>query len=890
MSKPASTSLPDGRCSGPRWWGLALALLAVLLALFHRSFDPGAFLFSSDGPLGANAASFAGMPEAFTGMWNDLNWLGGPAGSAFPSTTYFLLWLFGPLFFAKFYAPVCLLILGLSAWLFFRQLRFRPLTCLLGGIAAALNTDFFSYACWGLGTLALAVAATFLALAALVTPATEKRWLKDGLAGMAIGMAVMEGFDSGAILSLYVAAFVLFQAWQAGGFAALGRGAARLTLVAAMAGFIAAQALTILVGTQIIGVVGMEQDQPSREQRWDQATQWSLPVAETARTVVAGLYGYRMDTPEGGNYWGRVGEMPGNRDLMRRHSGAGHYAGVPVVLLALFGLVQSLRRKDGPLREEERRWVWFWGVAAVASLALAWGRHAPFYQIVYALPYFSTIRNPIKFLHPFSLALVILFAYGLDAFWRLYADKAANVAGGLKASLASWWRQATVVERRWFAGLGLGAGACLLIWLMYGSSRGSLRTHLMQVVPADEKTAGLMAGHSVAEAGWSVLFLLLTGGCLLLIASRILSGARARWGALFLGLLVTADLARANSPWVSYWNFGDKYAPNSLTRFLGEHPGQHRVQMLPNQLWAQPELFQPLQQAGLLNYVQILLQLYRGDWLQHGFRYYNIQSLDLVQEPRTTAENDLFRKAFTGRGIEGEVRLWELTNTRYIFALGGDVVTILNQLLDPARQRLRVHTPFTVEQTTVGGPIAVKTNAVGPFALLEFTGALPRAALYPQWQVQTNDAVTLQRLADPLWKPERSVIVADPLPFTPAPAMATNAPRGAVEFLSYAPKRILLKADATQPSVLLLNDKHDPDWQVTVDGERADLLRCNFLMRGVFLEAGAHEVEFRYTPVKGPLLVSLLAVAIAFALVGLVMVEARRKRAAAPAEPSRFIP
>ncbi|MCB1126369.1 MAG: hypothetical protein KDM81_07735, partial [Verrucomicrobiae bacterium] len=531
--------------------------------------------------------------------------------------------------------------------------------------------------------------------------------------------------------------------------------------------------------------------------------------------------------------------------------------------------------------------VWFWGLAAVISLALAWGRHAPFYQIVYALPYFSTIRNPIKFLHPFSLALVILFAYGLDAFWRMYADQAASTAGGLKAAIAGWWRKAAVAERRWFSGLGLGSGVCLLLWLMYGSSRGSLRTHLMQVVPTDEKTADLMARHSTSEAGWSVLLLLLTGVCLLLVASRILSGARARWAAALLGLLVAGDLLRANHPWVTYLDFADKYTPNGLTRFLGEHPEQHRVRLLPagaDGLWAQPELFEPLRQAGLIQYVQILLQLYSGDWLQHGFRYYNVQSLDVVQEPRVTAENALYRQAFKNRGIEGEFRMWELTNTRYLFALGGDVVTILNQLLDPARQRLHVRLPFTVEQTTAGGPITVKTNAVGPFAVIEFTGALPRAALYSQWQVQTNDAVTLQQLADPLWEPHRSVIVAEAPPVAPAPPPSTSAAvsPGSVEFVSYAPKRVVLKAEAVQPSVLLLNDKHDPDWQVMVDGRPAPLLRCNFLMRGVFLDAGAHEVEFQYRPSTGPLLVSLLALALALALAGMVVAEARRRRGSLP--------
>jgi hypothetical protein len=397
---------------------IALALLlAVLYVLFAKSFQPDQILFSSDGPLGNNAAAYSALPEAFSGMWLDLNWVGGPGGSAFPSATYLLLWILGPLYFAKFYAPLSLLFLGLAAWVCFRQFGFRPFAVTLGALAAVLNTSFFSYACWGLGTVAFAVGWTFLALAALSTTATNRWWLKAILAGFATGMAVTEGFDQGAILSLFVAGYAWYRAWDDGaGRSPAGRwgvGALRTAVVAVAAAVIAAQALSVLIGTQVRGVAGMAQDQRTRAQRWDEATQWSLPKAETLRVIIPGLFGYRMDTPDGGNYWGRVGESPGRPGT--RHSGAGVYGGVLVSLLALFALCQSLRGAKSVLSERERRVVWFWSGALVVSLLLAWGRHAPFYQLFYALPYFSTIRNPIKFMHPFSVALVVLFGYGLHA-------------------------------------------------------------------------------------------------------------------------------------------------------------------------------------------------------------------------------------------------------------------------------------------------------------------------------------------------------------------------------------------------------------------------------------------------------------------------------------------
>jgi hypothetical protein len=56
-----------------------------------------------------------------------------------------------------------------------------------------------------------------------------------------------------------------------------------------------------------------------------------------------------------------------------------------------------------------------------------------------------------------------------------------------------------------------------------------------------------------------------------------------------------------------------------------------------------------------------------------------------------------------------------------------------------------------------------------------------------------------------------------------------------------------------------------------VDGKPADLLRCNFIVRGVFLAPGrGHRVEFRYQPpLIGPY-ISLASVLVASSLLGFV--------------------
>jgi hypothetical protein len=626
---------------------VGLPVLLVALALcFHSSLRSEEVLFSNDAPLGALKAYSDVASTFFTGAWHDLNWLGVEQPSLLPNITFAFYFLLGPLIYAKFFVPIALCILGLSAWVFFRQLRFRPWICAAGALAAALNMDSFSYACWGLPSVALAPALVFLALTAIHSAVESRTLLKAALSGMAVGMAVMEGFDVGAIFSLYVAAFTFFLAWiQPGSMPQrISQAIGRVALVAVFAVLLAAHALSTLIATQIQGVVGMGQDQQTREERWDQATLWSFPKIETLRLVVPGLFGYRMDTPGGGEYWGSVGQDPAVPGLLQalaspdekvrsqaaqelrvrqvRHSGSGEYAGVLVVLLACFALAQSLRKKDNPYSAVERRCVWFWSVATFLSLLLAFGRHAPFYRLVYALPYFSAIRNPIKFLHPLHLGLVVLFGYGLAALHRRYlavgADKmgtdgnapgrgrnaphhgvteskemggtapsrphrglgtGVNQPASMLDRLRTWWKRAVGFEKRWTMGTGVAIGASLLGWLLYASSRNDLVGYL-QGVGFGKTDAVAIAGFSFREAGEFVLFLALSAVSVTVVMSGAFAGGRAKWAGVMLGLLLALDLGRANAPWIIYYNYRERYASNPVIEFLRTQPYEKRVTAL----------------------------------------------------------------------------------------------------------------------------------------------------------------------------------------------------------------------------------------------------------------------------------------------------------------------
>jgi len=847
----ANTSSPQDR---PRQGLLILfgCLVVVLGFLFASSFRPEQALFANDGPLGAQASAIYKLPSAYFGIWSDQYWLGGNSGNYSPNFTGVLLWLLGPINFNKLYVPLAMFVLGLSAGYYFKRLGFKPAVCVLGGLAAALNSNFFSNACWGLSSRALSLAAIFLALAALqsgfTTSSAMRKLVLTILAGLGIGMSISEGGDNGAIFSLFVGAYAFYQCLFTGSPLGLRllQGAGRVAILIVFSAILAAQTLNVFVSTSVKGIVGVESNEMSPAQKWSWATQWSLPPVETLRVVVPGLFGYRMDTPDGGNYWGGVG-----RDLaydqthqgLARHSGAGEYAGVLVVLLAFWSLLNAARRTDSAFTPIEKKMIWFWGASAVVSLVISWGHHAPFYQFIYKLPFFSTIRNPMKFMHPCHLCLLILFGYGLQGIWRRYLEPAPAKSGPF--------------EKKWLLGSLAAVGLAVLALIVYAVSGEALVKQLMDNGFNDPSFARQMAQFSINEVKYSVFFLVASVIGVILIQRGVFAGPKARWAGVFLGALLVIDLARADAPWIKYFNYKDKYASNPALEVLATKPYEYRVTLSP---------FQTPGPFGLLS------QYYGGEWLQHQFPFFNIQSLDQPQEPRMPADKLAYRTALA----TNMVRLWELTNTRFICGAAGSFAAALNQQIDPAKRRFRAHTTFNlvtkpgVSQATSLEDFEVKQTPNDPFALIEFTGALPRAKLYANWQVQTNDMTALHTLADPAFDPAQSVIVGQAIP-TPTSTNAAS-PNVTAEIIHYSPKRIEVKTSSPVPSLLLMNNRFDDGWIVTVDGRPADLLRCNFLMQGVALPAQAQIVLFRYAPKSTIFFISFAAVLLGLALCGYLVV------------------
>jgi hypothetical protein len=189
------------------------------------------------------------------------------------------------------------------------------------------------------------------------------------------------------------------------------------------------------------------------------------------------------------------------------------------------------------------------------------------------------------------------------------------------------------------------------------------------------------------------------------------------------------------------------------------------------------------------------------------------------------------------------MRMWQITSTRYI--------------LGPREQfqSLASHPSLDFEGTfdASGGRFVFPGQPDSRYALISYRAALPRAQLYHDWDIVAREDA-LARLSESEFRPDLNVLVSGDV--------LDSAPGGGaspveVEFKGLSV--VTVTTTAEKAGVLLLNDKYDTDWRVTIDGKESTVLCCNYIMRGVFVPAGSHRIVFSYRPYLSRFMLGLSA-------------------------------
>lgn len=141
-----------------------------------------------------------------------------------------------------------------------------------------------------------------------------------------------------------------------------------------------------------------------------------------------------------------------------------------------------------------------------------------------------------------------------------------------------------------------------------------------------------------------------------------------------------------------------------------------------------------------------------------------------------------------------------------------------------------------------------------PLALVQQNGAawiyrrsrpMPLARLVYQWELIEDDDAAISRVHQPDFNPETMVILDQ----QPACGLSQSPPQlGTAELLERSDGSWRIRTSSDQPALLVLAETAFPGWQVTVSGQRADIMTAYSAVRAVCVPAGEHLVEWKFAP------------------------------------------
>ncbi|MDQ2808548.1 MAG: YfhO family protein [Chloroflexota bacterium] len=363
----------------------------------------------------------------------------------------------------------------------------------------------------------------------------------------------------------------------------------------------------------------------------------------------------------------------------------------------------------------------------------------------------------------------------------------------------------------------------------------------------------LLPADSAATATWTAALtrtaavLLPTGA--LLAALLVLGPRRPRWGrAALLGALVllAADLGQIHGSYNPTIDRAAYYPATPLTAFLRAQPGLFRYAALGWTLMPNTNLRYGL--ANFAGYDALLPRPYHQAVVRIdpqvpavGYTPYHI-----LQSP-----------------------LLNLFNVRYLIAPSSyDPNTPADPLVRPTDLPAGAAAGRWFQPIWAGDGVTVYENR----------RVLPRAWLTHQATVEADSAHRLALLTSPAFDGATTALLDAPLPpDQPLPSVSPPATADAVAVRRYDPEAVDIAGSSPAAGLLILADQAFPGWTATVDGRPAAIHTADHALRGVYVPAGSHLVQFRYQPASLRWGAAISGVAGLVAL-GLIALPRRRRR------------
>jgi hypothetical protein len=443
------------------------------------------------------------------------------------------------------------------------------------------------------------------------------------------------------------------------------------------------------------------------------------------------------------------------------------------------------------------------------GLFLALGKYNPLFRFAHwIIPGVNMIQFPVKFLCITSFALAVMAGKGLEC-----CSMAAHHQGRTRA-----------IARAVFCVL-----LCLAGLLTAGSFyKQQAYAFLGRLYPGGDYFTPL-AEQSLVDLfnGVSILAALLAA--FLCLAVLVWKKPRLTGGALVIALLLTfADLALVGKPRDEYLTASLINEKNDTVRFLEQDASLYRIYTIVRG---------DAERSFLHLYNRPFEPIYR--MLQRTLRpnmnmYHHISAAGEYAELLNRAFYDVFLRAENALKEENPAPA-ELAYSRPTLDLFN-----VKYLLSP----YALNDPH------------LKLVKDGPIRIYENPDALPRVFFVHRVAVAASEQAVLDMMQAPSFDPRQVACIspseAQKLPAGTAPeggaAENNHSPRS-IEVMTYGLNRIFLRVGDGRPGLMILADNYYPGWKALIDHRPAPVLRVDHTLRGVWVEAGVHDVQFEFKPI-----------------------------------------
>ena len=781
-------------------WTIVIILLALLLLFYHAIVFEGKTLLPPDTITAKSYKTFVdnALKDLDYPLWNPYIFSGMPSFASLSNTplvnivdtiiNYSLIAISKILPLTPFMRIIVnYLFLGLLMFLLLNSFKVNRYAALFAAVAVMFIPQFVAFSVFGHNSKILTIVLIPLIFWAVNQLLEKKNLLYFALAAMAFGLQLMRAhvqvcYYTYLLIGLYFIYYSIIEY----------KDTKKFDNILKSFGLLAGVVFTALLLSSVLYISIYEYSHYSIRGggttgglSYDYASSWSFAPAEMITFLIPSFYGFG-----GATYWGK---MPFTDYPL--------YMGIVVLFFAGLGLVIKRGRYNI-----------FFGIAALFSLIISFGKHLPIlYNPMFKfLPFFNKFRIPSMVHIILDISVIIIAALGFHYLMEL--KESAN-----KKLIQ---QKITLIKRYFYIFSGIGVLLLFFIILGKGTIFGwmiSSGRQLSTSAAAQEMAYQMALKDSVIM----LIFIGLSG-----FLSLFYMNGKLKQNLLGIAIIVllVVDL------WLIDFKLIDPkskvsetsfFKKNDIVTFLEKQSKPFRIfPVKTNQPGEKPDnwyMYHELE--NIYGYHAAKLKIYQ-------------ESLEAMQLPQNYLIK-YFKPSIDAQGrqsyqpkrpeevqvdlLYGHQAFLNMLNVKYIISA--------YPLPDTSCQMIhRGSSSFIYENKNV----------------------LPRAFFVDEIKTLQKKDDIFKLIKSKEFDPSKIAILEKNTNIN-----IEHDPNRTIEIVSKDLHKIKIKASVSKPALMVLSEIYYPaGWKAFVDGEKTEIYKTNYILRSIFLQPGDHEIEFVYKPLS----------------------------------------